>query len=265
MLSIEARCPIDPDAPVVWKESGDLDNYFYNITTNSELRQLYDLQVLSKPHDLEADPTSTEIPEGPWLILFDNFLTDEESDRLIEVGGLEGYQRSSDVGTLKYDGTYENYVNNGRTSENAWCQHACYNDTLVQGVIDRITKKTIIPEVNSEYLQLLRFHEGQYYHTHHDLIEHQLDRQPGVRILTFYMYLNDVEEGGGTDFPRLSLTVKPKKGRAVLWPSVLNDNPNEKDQRTEHQALAVKKGVKYGATAWIHQRDFKGPNRNGCQ
>lgn len=30
-----------------------------------------------------------------------------------------------------------------------------------------------------------------------DYIPYQVDRPTGVRILTFYMYLNDVEEGGG--------------------------------------------------------------------
>jgi hypothetical protein len=28
--------------------------------------------------------------------------------------------------------------------------------------------------------------------------------------------------------------------------------------------LPVIKGVKYGANAWIHMRDFKTPNKKGC-
>lgn len=87
---------------------------------------------------------------------------------------------------------------------------------------------TGIPEVNSEWLQLLRYEESQFYNTHNDYIPFQLDRQCGVRILTFYFYLNDVEEGGGTNFPNLNLTVTPKRGRAVMWPSVYDDKPNEK-------------------------------------
>ena len=85
--------------------------------------------------------------------------------------------------------------------------------------------------------------------------------------MTFYIYLNDLEEGdgGGTNFPELGLTVTPKKGRAVLWPSVLNSNPSLKDKRSDHQALPVLNGkTKYGANAWVHLRDYKGPNRMGC-
>ena len=54
-------------------------------------------------------------------------------------------------------------------------------------------------------------------------------------------------------------TVLPKRGRALIWPSVLNDNPHQKDPRTDHEAMPVIKGVKYGANAWQHMRDFKTP------
>jgi len=94
--------------------------------------------------------------------------------------------------------------------------------------------------------------------------QYQRERPCGVRTLTFYMYLNDVEEGGGTQFPKLGMTVTPKKGRAVLWPSVYDAHPHVMDPRADHTALPVKKGVKYGANAWIHQRDFKTPNAQDC-
>lgn len=94
---------------------------------------------------------------------------------------------------------------------------------------------------------MLRYEENEYYQTHHDYIPHQLQRQSGVRILTLYMYLNDVEEGGGTEFTNLGpLTVTPKKGAALIWPSVQDQSPHTKDERTMHAALPVKKGIKYG-------------------
>jgi prolyl 4-hydroxylase len=86
----------------------------------------------------------------------------------------------------------------------------------------------------------------------------------GVRILTLFLYLNDVEEGGETRFSDLDINVRPRRGRAILWPSVLNEDPNVKDFRTEHEALAVLKGVKYGANAWVHQRDYQTPHYANC-
>ena len=117
---------------------------------------------------------------------------------------------------------------------------------------------------NSEYLQLLQYEPGQYYRQHHDYIPHHKDMPCGVRILTLFIYLNDVEEGGGTHFPFLDITVQPKKGSAVLWPSVLDQKPESKDGRTEHEALPVIKGLKYGANAWIHSRDFKAAFEINC-
>ena len=93
---------------------------------------------------------------------------------------------------------------------------------------------------------------------------HHTERQMGVRTLTVFLYLNDVEAGGGTEFPGLNLTVMPKKGKAVIWPSVLDSDPNVKDGRTEHGALPVEAGIKYGANAWLHQRDFKDTFARGC-
>ena len=82
-------------------------------------------------------------------------------------------------------------------------------------------------------------------------------------MLTVFLYLNDVEEGGETRFNDLSgfedlglaVDVKPKKGRALVWPSVLDEDPNEPEWRTYHEALTVLKGEKYGANAWLHLRD----------
>jgi prolyl 4-hydroxylase len=76
--------------------------------------------------------------------------------------------------------------------------------------------------------------------------------------------LNDVEAGGGTNFPKLGITVMPKRGRALLWPSVLNSAPMSSDQRTTHQALDVEAGVKFAANGWIHMYDYLTPQKKGC-
>jgi len=82
-----------------------------------------------------------------------------------------------------------------------------------------------------------------------------------------YLYLNDVPSGGGTrftDLPGGAVTVQPKKGQALLWPSVYSDFPDTMDPRTHHEALPVTKGEKFGAVFWVHQHDFKTPHKSGC-
>ena len=75
--------------------------------------------------------------------------------------------------------------------------------------------------------------------------------------------LSDVDEGGGTNFPQLGLTVQPKLGRGILWPSVFDENLRKSDRRTTHEALPVVRGVKHAANLWQHLFDFKTPSRSG--
>merc|ERR1712107_467110 len=153
------------------------------------------------------------IQDGPWVVTLDDFLSEEECDLLIKLGGEEGYEISMDVGAKKFDGSFEGYKNERRTSTNAWCTKDCWKQA--SPVLQKIENLTGIPDANSEYLQLLRYEVGQFYKQHHDYISHHTQRQEGVRILTVFLYLNDVEEGGGTNFPKLGLTVQPKRGKAL--------------------------------------------------
>ena len=63
---------------------------------------------------------------------------------------------------------------------------------------------------------------------------------------------------------RLNISVRPKRGRALLWPSVLDHDPNVRDDRTDHESVAVAVGTKYAANYWLHMYDFQEATRNGC-
>jgi len=260
------RCPIDPDAPSALPKPGDLNNMFERLVTYDA----YQPKVLSRPflvpEDEGMNSDNVDYKIGPWVIMFDSFLSEEECDRLINAGKKLGFHRSLEVGNLNGDGSNERKVDDARTSENAWCdEELCDNDPIIAAITKRIADVTNIPVTNQERLQILRYHEGQYYKSHHDYIPYHAVRQPGVRLLTFFLYLNDVEKGGSTKFDLLdNLVVTPKKGRALVWPSVDDKNPSMIDLRTEHEALPVEKGVKYGANAWIHARDFRTSWNNQC-
>lgn len=108
-LSVETRCPLDPDA-VDALYPGDVTKIFNRIQMDASLKQ-YQPKVLSRPNYLEGDtPETADYQIGPWMVVFDNAITDEEADRLIELGGIEGYERSADVGKKLADGTYDKKV-----------------------------------------------------------------------------------------------------------------------------------------------------------
>eukprot|EP00546_Thalassionema_frauenfeldii_P019754 CAMPEP_0178903498 /NCGR_PEP_ID=MMETSP0786-20121207/5186_1 /TAXON_ID=186022 /ORGANISM="Thalassionema frauenfeldii, Strain CCMP 1798" /LENGTH=439 /DNA_ID=CAMNT_0020574867 /DNA_START=24 /DNA_END=1343 /DNA_ORIENTATION=- len=259
-VDFDTRCPFDESVPTIWNAGDGVNKMFERITTEPYY-QKYEPKIHVQP----SPPASSDIKEGPWVITLDNFLTDEECELLIKLGEEEGYEQSMDVGPKKFDGSYEGYKNSRRTSTNAWCQEDCYKEIQKKtDIVSKMENLTAIPDANAEYLQMLRYEVGQFYRQHHDYIGHHTKRQEGVRILTVFLYLNDVEEGGGTNFPKLDVTVMPKRGRVLLWPSVLDEDPNSKDPRTDHQALPVEKGIKFGANAWMHQRDFKEAYKRGC-
>jgi prolyl 4-hydroxylase len=123
---------------------------------------------------------------------------------------------------------------------------------------------TGIPHENTEYLEILKYETGGHYERHHDMIATQGPERCGNRILTFYLFLSDVEEGGQLRFTEIEKDVQPKKGRAVLWQNVLNDNFEVMHTLTFHEAMPVERGQKYGANLWFHPRNMRDAMEHGC-
>ena len=44
------------------------------------------------------------------------------------------------------------------------------------------------------------------YIIHHDYYQNDSETPAGIRVLSFFMYLSDVEEGGETEFPTLGIS-----------------------------------------------------------
>jgi prolyl 4-hydroxylase len=152
-LAFETRCPMPEKLENVWS-SGDLNKMFERIATDAYYQEKYYVQVLLRPNN-ETD--------APWVVMIDNFLTDEECDTLIRLGGEQGYLQSKDVGGKNFDGTYEAKQSSGRTSTNAWCLDKCYEHPMTKAVLAKIENLTGIPDANAEYLQLLKYEESQFY------------------------------------------------------------------------------------------------------
>ena len=65
--------------------------------------------------------------------------------------------------------------------------------------------------------------------------------QMAQRSLVWTMYLNDVEEGGETEFLYQSVRIKPKRGTVVIWPAHFTHI---------HRGNPPLSGDKYIATGW---------------
>ena len=202
-LSYETRCNFNKsaaDETNAWSTSGDLSKMFERIVNDSWFVQQYDVQIISKP------------PEGPWIVSFENLLTPRESNELIGVSEVfgGGWQRSWDAGKVGQDGQTARKVHSGRTSQTNWCTQACHNNVLTQDIHRRIENVTQIQQINYEHFQMLKYGTGDFYNLHHDYNPTHAERPQGVRLLTFFLYLNDVKSGGGTRFPDV---IDPRTGK----------------------------------------------------
>ena len=81
------------------------------------------------------------------------------------------------------------------------------------------------------------------YHVWH--IEHNKGFENEARAFVFSIYLNDVEDGGETEFLHFSKRVKPKRGRIVIWPSAFP---------YVHRGNPPLSGEKYILTSWMMLR-----------
>lgn len=80
---------------------------------------------------------------------------------------------------------------------------------------------------------------GQGYHIWH---YESSERMGSNRLLAFILYLNDVDEGGETEFLYYPKRVKPKTGTVVLWPAAFTHT---------HRGNPPISNCKYIITGWV--------------
>ena len=83
------------------------------------------------------------------------------------------------------------------------------------------------------------------YKTHTDCTE---DDEIRDRFATILVYLQDVKEGGETKFPVLGISVKPVKGRLLVWNNMRPDGSC--DPTSIHNAAKVIAGRKVIIQRW---------------
>jgi prolyl 4-hydroxylase len=112
-----------------------------------------------------------------------------------------------------------------------------------------------IPVEHGEGIQILKYTPGQEYKAHFDFFTSSSNAAKNNRISTIILYLNDVEHGGETFFPKLNFSVSPRKGMAVYFEYFYNDkNLNE---LTLHGGAPVITGEKWVATQWMRRQSSR--------
>ena len=88
----------------------------------------------------------------------------------------------------------------------------------------------------------LKLYDNNAYDQFKDHVDVQ-DYSSARRFLVCFLYLNDVEEGGTTDFPKIHHAITPKCARILVFP------PN---WMYRHAGRPVTKGTKYILGSYLH-------------
>jgi hypothetical protein len=197
----------------------------------------------------------------PYVVMIHDWFPTESIGAIQDVF-KDGWERSRVGGVTGADS-----ASALRTSEQIWCRRDCEAKPRIAALAKQVEDLLGMPRRRFEDLQVLRYRPGQQYKEHHDYIQEQIYFPCGPRILTLFVYFNDLPDGAGgeTYFPRLNLTVKPRKGSALLWPHVFDHDPLKQDQRTYHLGKPPQGDhTKYAMNFWIHQFDFRKYNDLQC-
>ena len=197
---------------------------------------------------LDDDPAVYRMPVDDLEIYgVGEFLSAHECERLCRM--IDKVARPSS--------TYNNNEDGGRTS---YSGDVDPTDPFIMMIQRRLDDLLGIDPRCGETMQGQRYAVGQEFRAHFDFFNTNTSywpdeiRRGGQRGWTAMAYLNAVEEGGSTDFPRLGLSVPPQPGALIIWNNMKRDGtPNP---ASVHAGTPVRAGTKYVITKWYRSRPW---------
>lgn len=200
---------------------------------------------------LDKISTKKYTDKDTHVYVLENFLSPGECNGLIE--SAQGKMTLSPLTSPVKDKKY-------RDSETCYFEKG---NKLHNYIDQKISEKIGIENGFSEPSQIQHYKTGNQFKAHHDFFHPQdFDNYAGKnsiykgqRTWTFTVYLNDVNKGGETEFVKMGIKIKPKKGMAVAWNNLhRNGDPNH---HTMHCGKPVLEGEKYIITKWYRDRKQK--------
>jgi len=198
---------------------------------------------------LENDPSAYRVPlDKAEIFAVSEFLSERECEHLIAM--IDEVAQPSQVFEEVYQPAY-------RTS---YSGDVDGHDTFVRMVERRLTDLLGIDLTWGEAVQGQRYGPGQEFKAHCDWFDTRSEywktevKRGGQRSWTAMVFLNEVEEGGKTEFPNIGVSIPPQRGALLVWNNALPDGEPNGD--TLHAARPVIRGVKYVITKWFRTRPW---------
>tara|TARA_B100001027_G_C16136765_1_gene271776 strand:+ start:77 stop:703 length:627 start_codon:yes stop_codon:yes gene_type:complete len=185
----------------------------------------------------------------PLIYVVDDFLSPKECQSFIDFSK----DKLEDATVINESGST---MHKNRTNKNCFVKHDATE--IIHEVSKRFSILTKMSIRSAEDFQLVYYGVGKEYQAHFDSFDPESEagklhwNPGGQRVLTVLAYLNDVEEGGETYFPKLDVGVKPIKGRAIVFENCLKDT-NIIHPNSLHAGMPVKKGEKWAINLWFRE------------
>ena len=143
----------------------------------------------------------------------------------------------------------DNSVENLKNRNTLWYEIPEEQGNKLEVAISQVYKEICVPKYNCEFkgydpCQFLGYPVGGHYVEHNDA--ETFDRGKWRRIadrdVSFLFYLNSEFGGGELEFTQIGLTIKPKKGMMIAFPSY---------KEFAHKVHPVTWGHRYTLVSWV--------------
>jgi len=214
--------------------------------------------------------------DDPYVVVLQNFLSSDEVDSLKSLPSSTHIRASTPATgwNLRADALSNRMI--------ASCPigNACSQDDTYMQIMDRISSLVDVKASHVEPIELVQFAQSKQSNTitrvEHNFEVSSLWKPAGPRVLSLFIFLSDINNddedqggSGGLGFPHLDwLSIKPKKGMAVLWPNVRSDDLWQLDPLTKFEHFQDKGGdgnnVHFGAVSHIRLYNYTDAYLRGC-
>jgi len=193
--------------------------------------------------------------QKPPMLLIRNLLTPWECQHLIDLAGPRLESSTMIVGGKEVVNTVSRSSRSAFITKNG---QLC-EDPVIHRFLSRISKLIDVPISQFEGMKVVNYRKGEQYTTHRDYFGAGTSfiKGTGDRMMTFFVYLNDMteEEGGATAFPDLGIKIRPEAGSAAFWVNI--DHNGHYFKETTHAGEPVLGDrEKWGVNVWIRQKAY---------
>ena len=100
--------------------------------------------------------------------------------------------------------------------------------------------KTMLKSIDIPAFNIQKYNPGDHFASLHS---ERTSISSIHRLFAFMTYLNDVADGGKTNFSHYGIKIKPEIGKTLIWPA---------EWTHAHTGEVLKSGTKYIVTGWLH-------------